>query len=274
MMEIHNGKGTMTSPSAKRRRKASDTGDLGPTEVVLSDRKNEFSENTWWLVDLDSQSQVTQGATPLVKRCMRVYGWDAPKTRKFLVAYRQFLTLKKEQEDWDATVLSPCFLVDQMWHQHILDVVNYCHDMMLICGRVIGHNPDGGASGKAERDENTASLLEQRFPDYDKDVWGHPLKLRFRDQRGNEEIIEAVYKDSMEGAFREYAQRRRTALDLVEFKLNGRVIHMTNTPEDLGLRNNALIGTFLSTVGTIRIRLKDQTGEETMCTVKRSTRMG
>ena len=123
-MEIHNGKGTMTSPSAKRRRKASDTGDLGPTEVVLSDRKNEFSENTWWLVDLDSQSQVTQGATPLVKRCMRVYGWDAPKTRKILVAYRQFLTLKKEQEDWDATVLSPCFLVDQMWHQHILDVVN------------------------------------------------------------------------------------------------------------------------------------------------------
>jgi len=68
---------------------------------------------------------------------MRVYNWSLEKTRKVLTAYRQFLTLKKEHKDWDATILSPSYLVDQMWHQHILDVVNYTHNMMLLCGHVV-----------------------------------------------------------------------------------------------------------------------------------------
>ena len=166
---------------------------------------------------------------------------------------------------------------DQMWHQHILDVVNYYHDMMLLCGRVIGHNPDGAMAGKAERDEATKNALEQRFPDYERDIWGHvmSIKLRFRDQYGNEEIIEAVYKGSMEGAFRKYAQKRNTALHLVKFRLNnGSLIQMASTPKDLGLRENAIIRTSVSSVDTITIRVKDLTGEETMFTVKRTTRMG
>ena len=40
------------------------------TAPVISDRVHEFvNESTWWMVDLDAQ--VKQGATPLVKRCMR-----------------------------------------------------------------------------------------------------------------------------------------------------------------------------------------------------------
>ena len=59
------------------------------TAPVISERVHEFvSESTWWMVDLDAQ--VKQGATPLVKRCMRVYGWDAQKSRMVLAAYRQF----------------------------------------------------------------------------------------------------------------------------------------------------------------------------------------
>ena len=102
---------------------------------------------------------------------MRVYGWSLEKSRKVLKAYRQFLTLKKEHEDWGATELSPSFWVDRMWHQHILDV-NYYHDTMLLCGRVVGHNPDGALSGKAERDEATREALEKRYPNYDKEIWG------------------------------------------------------------------------------------------------------
>jgi len=148
-------------------------------KILISARANDFSSKTWWMVDMhngdDEENSTTQGATALVKRCMRVYNWSIGKTRKVLTAYRQFLTLKKEHKDWNATILSPSYLVDQMWHQHILDVVNYTHDMMLLCGHVVGHNPDGALDlqQKTERDETTHKALEERFANkYDKEIWG------------------------------------------------------------------------------------------------------
>eukprot|EP00804_Cyclotella_cryptica_P010466 CCRYP_012295-RA/>CCRYP_012295-RA protein AED:0.34 eAED:0.34 QI:0/-1/0/1/-1/1/1/0/305 len=62
-----------------------------------------------------------------------------------------------------------------MWHQHILDVVNYCHDMMLLCGHVVGHNPDVAldVEGKKTRDKRTREALEEHYLDrYDKEIWG------------------------------------------------------------------------------------------------------
>lgn len=125
--------------------------------ILMTQRENDFNEKTWWMVDINpiggEETSSRQGATPLVKRCMRTHGWDEVKTRKVLNAYHQFITLKKEYEDWDAKILSPCNLVDQMWHCHILDVVNYCHDMMLLCGRVVGHVPDGALDYVAKQQE-------------------------------------------------------------------------------------------------------------------------
>ncbi|KAL9184568.1 hypothetical protein ACHAXT_012538 [Thalassiosira profunda] len=173
---------------------ASDAADgndaTSPGSIRISPRQNEFSERTWWMVDMEQGEESggepsNQGATALVKRCMRVHGWTLEKARKVLTGYRQFLTLKKEKEDWDATILSPSLLVDQMWHQHILDVVNYCHDSMLLCGRVVGHNPDGALSGKAERDETTREALEERFPNHDKEIWG--FEERFKAETDEEE---------------------------------------------------------------------------------------
>jgi hypothetical protein len=62
-----------------------------------------------------------------------------------------------------------------MWHLHILDVVNYCHDMMMLCGHVVGHNPDGALDieAKRERDSKTRDGLEEHFEgEYDKEIWG------------------------------------------------------------------------------------------------------
>lgn len=115
---------------------------------------------------------------------MRVYRWDLSKARKVLKAYRQFLFLKKHCEDWDATQLSPSHLVDQMWHQHILDVENYYHDMMLLCGHVIGHNPDGALDneGKRARDETTRkSLIEHFDGNVDGEIWGIEGKESYED---------------------------------------------------------------------------------------------
>jgi hypothetical protein len=147
---------------------------IGPSDapdISLSPRDDEFSSTSWWLVDVESNDVITQGATPLVKRCIRVYGWDLVKTRKVLKAYRQFLFLKKQYEDWDGTKLSPCTLVDEMWQQHILDVVNYCHDMMLLCGCVLGYNPDETLDDVAKF-EKTREGLELHFKNnFDEDIW-------------------------------------------------------------------------------------------------------
>ena len=155
-------------------------------EIPIVSRQNVFTESLWWMVDLEydpvagtsssvSSSSNRQGATPLVKRCMRMYGWDLPTTRKILKGYRQFLHLKKHFEDWDATTLSPSDQIDKMWHAHILDVNNYVHDCILLCGHVVGHNPDGMVDGtaKASRIKFTHEALVEQFgpENFDQTVW-------------------------------------------------------------------------------------------------------
>jgi hypothetical protein len=41
--------------------------------VFFSNRTADFNENTWWMVDIDNYHG-NQGATVLVKRCMRNHG--------------------------------------------------------------------------------------------------------------------------------------------------------------------------------------------------------
>ena len=88
----------------------------------------------------------------LLPRCARQFGWTTEFCQRILMAYRQFMELKRQHEDWNATVLSPPWLVDKMWHEHILDVQHYvqaCHDY---CGNnlIIGHNPDGALDPAAQ----------------------------------------------------------------------------------------------------------------------------
>ena len=159
--------------------------------IVMPSREDDFNAKTWWMVDLNPvEESPLQGASALVKRCMRTYGWDEAKAHKVLAAYRQFLVLKKELKDWNAETLSPCHLVDQMWHCHILDVVNYYHDMMLLCGHVVGHNPDGALdyAAKQKRDEATLAALKDHFESYDEEVWSFAAG----DVGGKSEVSTAV----------------------------------------------------------------------------------
>ena len=241
--------------------------------ILISPRLNEFSERTWWMVDMFAQDDeeegnvTTQGATALVKRCIRVYGWDLQKTRKVLSAYKQFLTLKKQFKDWDATLLSPSLLVDQMWHQHILDVVNYSHDMMLLCGRVVGHNPDGASDGKkkAERDTTTRNALEQRFPNkYDKEVWGvaslkvgedseafptESISIRIRGMDKTEIAYKIKRTSEIGTIFDLYAQRKGVCLSNIRFMLEGENIDPQATPMMMELEDDDQIDAFLAQGG-------------------------
>jgi len=101
-----------------------------------------FNNVTWWLVDL--KYNVTGGATPLVKRCMKEFGWDEEHCRQVLRAYKQFLRPKADYRDFHAEVLSPSSKVDQMWHMHMLDTRNYALDCDLLCGDYVHHDDDEG----------------------------------------------------------------------------------------------------------------------------------
>jgi len=92
------------STNSKKRAREDDLDDTVATKAVfVSNRDADFNESTWWMVDIENYNG-NQGATALVKRCMRNYGWNFEKTKTILQAYRQFLTLKKGFEDWDVNI--------------------------------------------------------------------------------------------------------------------------------------------------------------------------
>ena len=214
------------------------------TQILMTQRENDFNEKTWWMNPLGREGTSRQGATVLMKRCMRTHGWNEMKTRKVLNAYHQFITLKKEHEDWDAKILSPCYLVDQMWHSHILDVVNYCHDMMLLCGRVVGHDPDGALDyvAKQKRDETTREALQERFGSYDEEVWNYspdethgkreeekssevafasePISIIIQDQTGEETKFIMKRNTKMNKVFQAYVDRKGCPLKALLFRLD------------------------------------------------------
>jgi small ubiquitin-related modifier len=248
--------------------------------ILMTPRENNFNEKTWWMVDINpvggDDTSSSQGASTLVKRCMRTYGWDEMKTKKILNAYRQFITFKKEAQDWDAQILSPCYLVDQMWQYHILDVVNYCHDMMLLCGRVVGHDPDGALDyvAKQKRDETTRELLQKKFGSYDEDLWDYsPDKTHMKSEEnidsvdegevdtemtmnttGTEMISIWVNYQNRDGTlfklkrttnlgkvFEAYAVKKGVDVHTLGFFLDGKRISVSDTPEALGLVDNCLV---------------------------------
>jgi small ubiquitin-related modifier len=246
--------------------------------ILMTPRENNFNEKTWWMVDINpvggDDTSSSQGASILVKRCMRTYGWDEMKTKKILNAYRQFITLKKEAQDWDAQILSPCYLVDQMWQCHILDVVNYCHDMMLLCGRVVGHDPDGALDyeAKQKRDETTRELLQKKFGSYyDEAVWNYSpdetphgkseentasvdegmecdiqnveemtkIWVNYQNRDGTQFKLKRTTK--LGKVFEAYAVKKGVDVHTLGFFLNGKRISVSDTPEALGLVDNCQI---------------------------------
>ena len=199
-------------------------------------------------------------------RCQREYLWDEAKCRRVLNAYRQFLELKKTFEDWDATILSPSQVVDQMWHQHLLDVTNYCHDTILLCGHVVGHNPDGALDGpaKAARTKTTRDALFENFgSDYNKEMWLTPTELHeeeridskipitliLRDKTGNKQLFRLKRHQKLSVLFKSYAQMTGVAVHELHFLFDGERIGKSETSLDLELNDQDEIDVILAQGG-------------------------
>lgn len=61
--------------------------------------------------------------------------------------YRRFLALQRAYPEAD---IVPCKLVDEMWHQHILDTRAYHGDCETIFGEYLHHFPYFGMRGEAD----------------------------------------------------------------------------------------------------------------------------
>lgn len=111
----------------------------------------------------------------LFRRCAEEFGWCDATYNRVVIAYQQFMELKKQHEDWHAEIISPPVDVDKLWHEHILYVEHYVQSCHEYCGHLIGHDPDGAmdSAAHAERIKNTKISVKSRFDknDIDNEIW-------------------------------------------------------------------------------------------------------
>ncbi|CAB9527970.1 expressed unknown protein [Seminavis robusta] len=148
--------------------------------ALLPDRPEAFTACSWWLVDREHEPPLTQGATALSNKFIEQYpGWDPKNVRRILKAYKQYLQLVVQTQDWRGAKLCPPKLVQRIWSIHRQDVVSYCQDCMLLCGVVVGNNPDDNErssttqqSQRKQRQDFTLQTLKEKYgSDYDEHIW-------------------------------------------------------------------------------------------------------
>jgi hypothetical protein len=91
--------------------------------------------------------------------------------------YRRFLGLHLMYPEAD---IVPCHLVDDIWHQHILDTIAYRHDCDAVFGRFLDHFPYFGMRGEEDTKalydayEDTLVKYEQAFGIPPEGTWRSP----------------------------------------------------------------------------------------------------
>ena len=89
----------------------------------------------------------------LLSFCMKKFNGNYNQSKKLIEKYTKFIVLKKLENDLFATKLSPSSEVDELWHYHILNTVEYSKLNRALFGNsttIIHHNPDGAYDGKRE----------------------------------------------------------------------------------------------------------------------------
>jgi hypothetical protein len=96
-------------------------------------------------------------------------GYDQPHLDLLEGEYRKFLAMRLALPD--ASVV-PCKIVDEMWHQHILDTIAYREDCDAIFGRFMDHFPYFGMRGPQDA-EDLADAYEETIVCY-RTAFGEP----------------------------------------------------------------------------------------------------
>jgi len=121
----------------------------------------------------------TAAGARLAVRCARKLGLNAEEVADALAAYKQFMVLKGVSKDFDATKFSPPPLVDEIWHEHILDTRGYRAFCDAAFKQFVDHDPDGVLDCGARRVRRAATFhyLKLCFKDeYNMEIWNYPLE--------------------------------------------------------------------------------------------------
>ena len=236
-----------------------------PSSSPASATSHDDAVTRWW----------GHGSSPLLARCVREYGWSWGFAERVLQGYKKFLQLKTHLCDWDHKILSPSIPVDKMWHMHILDVANYIKDCELLCGRLVGHNPDGmlDAEARSRRVETTKHILQNQLgEDLDARVWDFGavdgdrkrrrvkedgggdvasvrLAIRIKDGNGEETQFRISRSTKMGKIFKAYAERKGISPSTLRFLVDGEDVEHYETAQSLELEDGDQIDAVLNQRG-------------------------
>ena len=248
-----------------------------PSSSPASATSHDDAVTRWW----------GHGSSPLLARCVREYGWSWGFAERVLQGYKKFLQLKTHLCDWDHKILSPSIPVDKMWHMHILDVANYIKDCELLCGRLVGHNPDGmlDAEARSRRVETTKHILQNQLgEDLDAGVWdfgavdggvgdnngsdeespdskrrridpprapvaNELIAIRIKDANGEETQFKVKHTTKMGKVFKAYSELKGISRSTLRFRLDGNPVGEDNTAQYLELEDGDQIDVMLEQCG-------------------------
>jgi hypothetical protein len=94
--------------------------------------------------------------------------FNQQEAEQVLDEYTKFMFLKIQENDFDATKLSPSQLIDEVWHYHISMPKRYCDFNKKIFGLMnnfIDHNPEGSKNqiAREQRFQNTINAYQRYF---------------------------------------------------------------------------------------------------------------
>ena len=208
----------------------------------------------------------TAGGARLAARCQRTLGLDATKIQEGMTAYKQFMVLKAVSKDFDAMKLSPPPLVDEIWHEHILDTRGYRAFCDAAFKQFVDHDPDGvlDCGARSVRRERTLHKLKECFEDeYDKSIWTYPLEnsfkrkyavvrdepgpqpstsggslnIRVRDATGSETFFKIKKTTKMHKIFHAWCTRMGKPVTAFRFLFDGQRVDGEQTAEDIDMED-------------------------------------
>lgn len=101
-------------------------------------------------------------------------GYGPPRLDLMEAEYRKFLAMHLAHPESEVV---PCKLVDEMWHQHILDTIAYREDCETIFGGFLDHFPYFGMRGEEDAEaladayRDTLDLYERDFGTPPEGTW-------------------------------------------------------------------------------------------------------
>lgn len=99
--------------------------------------------------------------------------WARNVVNEVELEYRRFLILNAIYPN---KRIAPSPMVDEFWHQHIIDTAKYAEDCNVCLGYFLHHQPCGSGGEEiemlaAEATEETLELYKKHFPDGDLTYW-------------------------------------------------------------------------------------------------------